>query len=138
MTRRSPPTLRPVYEIRIERWFSAAHALRIDGTLEPLHGHNWHVAVALAGEALDDDGLLCDFHTLEASLDEIIGPFHNRNLNDLPPFDRMNPSAEHVARHIADALIAQLESALAPDAWIESVSVSEAPRCVATYRPHRS
>ena len=127
----------PMFEIQVEAEFAAAHALAIAGVREPVHGHNWHIVVTLAGETLDADGLLCDFHTVEESLREIVLRYHNRNLNDTPPFDRVNPSAELVARHIAEALEARLGTALAPAAWIESVSTTEAPGCRATYRPRR-
>ena len=43
---------------------------------------------------------------LEAALDEIIRPFRNRNLNDLPPFDVINPTAERVAEYIGEAGLA--------------------------------
>lgn len=123
-----------VFEIQIQAEFSAAHAISIAGTREAVHGHNWQVVATLAGESLDADGLLCDFHTAGGVLDEIIGPFNNRDLNRVAPFDRENPSAENVARYIAEELQRRLGDALEPHARVRSVSVTEAPRCVATYR----
>lgn len=123
-----------MFEITVEGTFAAAHALVISGVREPVHGHNWHVTVTIAGRELDADGLLCDFHTVEDVLREVIGPFHNGNLNDTPPFDRMNPSAENVARHIGQAMHEGLDAALSPHAAIASVRVTEAPGCAATYR----
>ena len=126
----------PVFEITVHADFAAAHALTIGGARETIHGHNWHVTAVLAGDTLDDDGLLCDFHTVEATLRDIIKPYQNANLNDLPPFDTLNPSAEHVARHIATELAARLDDALAPyGTRVTAVSVTEAPGCKATYRP---
>jgi len=122
-----------MYEIRVEHEFAAAHALSISGAREPVHGHNWRVTLTITGAALDDDGLLADFHTIEHALGEICAPFHNANLNETPPFDRVNPSAGLVARHIADALAEQLDPALAPHARVTSVTITEAPRCRATY-----
>lgn len=127
-----------MYEITVQADFAAAHAIVIAGQREPIHGHNWHVTVTLAGHTLDSDGLLCDFHTVEHTLREIVGVFHNRNLNDTPPFDRVNPSAELVARHIADSLAERLGDDLQEMARIASVSVTEAPGCLATYRPEES
>lgn len=123
-----------MYEIAVHAEFCAAHALVIAGTREALHGHNWRVTARIEGQTLDADGLLCDFHTVEESLGEILGPFQNNTLNQVPPFDRTNPSAEHVARHIAEALAERLDESLAPHAAVASVSVTEAPGCVATYR----
>jgi len=88
------------------------------------------VSVTVAGEKLDDDGLLCDFHDLERAVDEVIAPLHNSSLNDTPPFDRLNPTAEHVARHIGEQLAGRTPSG----ARLSSVSVTEAPGCTATCR----
>lgn len=134
-----------MYELTVESTFAAAHAIRIgtgspDGpTLEPLHGHNWHVTATIAGSKLDADGLLCDFHTVEGALREITGRFHNRNLNDLPPFAPVtggrgvNPTAELVARQIATELREMVVAALEPAVRLVSVRVTEAPGCAATY-----
>lgn len=93
------------FEIRTARTFSAAHQLRLyDGTLEPLHGHNWRVEVTVAAAKLDSIGVVMDFHELERLIDQIIGPMHNTHLNQLAAFAEINPSAENVALHIAQAL----------------------------------
>jgi 6-pyruvoyltetrahydropterin/6-carboxytetrahydropterin synthase len=123
-----------VYQLEVERTFCAAHALVIGGEREPVHGHNWTVTVTVRGERLDDDGLLCDFHLVEVRLDRTLSALHNRNLNDVPPFDRLNPTAELVARHIADSLA----DALPEGVRLASCSVTEAPGCRATYVPDGS
>jgi 6-pyruvoyltetrahydropterin/6-carboxytetrahydropterin synthase len=122
-----------MFQISVHAEFCAAHALVIGGQRETLHGHNWRVTAVVAGETLDNDGLLCDFHTLEDTLKQIIEPFQNANLNETPEFGRLNPSAENVARHIAERLHEALDEALAPHAAVERVSVTEAPGCVATF-----
>ena len=87
-----------VYEISITAEFSAAHQLRLyDGSLEPLHGHNWRVVVTVAANRLDEIGVVMDFHELERRLQHVVGRFHNQNLNDVIPFVELNPSAEKVA-----------------------------------------
>lgn len=123
-----------MFELTIESEFCAAHALSIGGVREPVHGHNWHVTVTLAGQTLDSDGLLCDFHTVKDSLDEVIAPLNNADLNACAPFLKTNPSAEHVARHIARELSHRL-APLAPMARVSAVRVTEAPGCAATFRP---
>ena len=42
-----------------------------------------------------------DFHLLEKLVDAVVGPMHNRHLNDLAGFAEVNPSAEGVAMKIA-------------------------------------
>ena len=93
------------FEITTTREFSAAHQLALyDGSLEPLHGHNWRVKVSVGAEKLDAIGVVMDFHELERLVDAIIAPMHNRHLNDLPAFASLNPSAENVAWLIGQSL----------------------------------
>ena len=120
-----------MFELSITREFCAAHALTVRGVREPVHGHNWRVIVAIAGDILDDDGLLMDFHELERALDAIIAPFNNADLNATTPFDRLSPTAEHVAQHIGETVAAKLPASLR----LIRASVTEAPGCVATYHP---
>jgi len=123
----------PTYTITVTHEFCAAHTLTIAGTSEPLHGHNFVTKATIGGDSLDADGLLCDFHTVHAVLVEICNPYTNQNFNEIAPFDATNPSAELIAKHIADELAARLDDALAPSARVQSVSITEAPGCVATY-----
>jgi 6-pyruvoyltetrahydropterin/6-carboxytetrahydropterin synthase len=118
-----------MYRLRIQRVFSATHAIAMRGVLEQTHTHDWRIRVMVAGPVLDDDGLLCDFHVLEGLLDATISPFRDANLNDTPPFDRLNPTAEHVAMHMAMTMGPDLPSGLTE----LQVAVTEAPGCEATY-----
>jgi 6-pyruvoyltetrahydropterin/6-carboxytetrahydropterin synthase len=126
-----------MHQLTIQHVFSAAHAITIRGEREPIHGHDWHTTVVICAETLDEDGLVCDFHAVEEILRGVCGPFHNRSLNDTPPFDTLNPTAEHVARYVAEELAARLDEALpvvrAPLVRVERVSVTEAPGCAATF-----
>jgi 6-pyruvoyltetrahydropterin/6-carboxytetrahydropterin synthase len=120
-----------MYELSVERSFCAAHALLIGGEREPLHGHTWHVTLTVRGVGLDPDGLLLDFHDLEARLEEVIGRWHNANLNESEAFVSTNPTAENVARRIADSM----EAGLPRGVRVGSVHVTEAPGCRAAYFP---
>lgn len=122
-----------MHEVTVESEFCAAHALRIRGEREPTHGHNFRVRATVGALELDPDGLVCDFHALERSLGQIIGPLRDRDLNTTPPFDRINPSAERIAEHIARSL-ADASGALGARVRVLRVSVTEAPGCEATHR----
>ncbi len=120
-----------MFELALTREFRAAHAVTMAGDREASHEHDWGVSVVVAGRQLDGDGLLCDFHVIERRLEGVIGLLQGRDLNRTPPFDAINPTAEAVARHIADAM----EPTLPAGVTLSSVSVTEAPGCTATYRP---
>lgn len=120
-----------MFEISTTRFFSAAHALRLyDGSVEPVHGHNWRVKVTVAAPRLDAIGVVMDFHELERLVDAILAPLHNRHLNDVEPFTReLNPSAENVAMHVGQSL------SLGQSAGLVSVEVWETDTNSALYRP---
>jgi 6-pyruvoyltetrahydropterin/6-carboxytetrahydropterin synthase len=120
-----------MYELVVERDFHATHAVTVDGRREAAHDHIWHVSVVVAGPALDSEGLLCDFHVVERQLDRVLEPLRDRDLNQTPPFDHVNPTAEMIARHIAELIRPGLPAGVA----LAGVSVGEAPGCTATYRP---
>lgn len=118
------------FSITTTREFAAAHQLRLyDGSLESVHGHNWRVQVTISAEKLDAIGVVMDFHELERLLWEIVGPMHNRHLNELEPFRSLNPSAENVACHIARSLM------LPKGIELKSVEVWETAGNSAVYRP---
>lgn len=119
-----------MYEVSVEAIFSASHRVRLgDGTLEPLHGHDWRVTVIFAGPSLDETGILVDFEAASRKLDEVVRRLHHTDLNDNPLLRGANPSAEHVARSIFDAL--REDDALARR--LTRVTVTEAPGCSASY-----
>jgi 6-pyruvoyltetrahydropterin/6-carboxytetrahydropterin synthase len=118
------------FAISTTRHFSAAHQLRLyDGSLEPLHGHNWRVRITVFTPELDPIGVVMDFHELERLVDVIIGPWHNHHLNQMPAFASLNPSAENVAFHIGRSI------GLPATVALQSVEVWETDTNSAVYRP---
>lgn len=92
-----------MYEVTVEASFSSGHYLRnYHGKCENPHGHNYRALVTLAGEALDDAGLLLDFKELKQLLHPIVEHLDHQMINDLEPFTSLNPSAENLARYFFD------------------------------------
>ncbi len=114
-----------MFELTVEREFLATHAITIAGAPETPHEHRWRVAVVVGGDGLDADGLLCDFHEIERAIDAVIDPFRDGDLNKIQPFNRLNPTAENVAKHISELL------EIPAGVQLRSVSVTEAPGCTA-------
>lgn len=123
-----------MYEVYVDESFAAAHNLRnYRGKCENLHGHNYKVRVTLAGPQLDAAGLLYDFVHLKQVIQAVIKSLDHRYLNELKPFDVLNPSAENIAKHIFDESSKQLQAG-ANGARISSVTVWETDTSAATYR----
>jgi 6-pyruvoyltetrahydropterin/6-carboxytetrahydropterin synthase len=124
-----------MYEVFVDETFAAAHNLRnYKGKCENLHGHNYKVRVALAGAELDATGLLYDFVHLKQVIQNAIKSLDHRYLNELKPFDVLNPSAENVAKYIYDEVAKHLSTG-SNGAGLSSVTVWETDTSAATYRP---
>jgi len=123
-----------MFEVTIEQTFAAGHALRnYHGKCENVHGHNYRCQLTLAGEQLDGTGLLMDFVELKRVLLSVIDRLDHQWLNDYPPFDVLNPSAENIAKYIYDEVRQGIRTDA--DVRIESVKLWETDTSSATYRP---
>lgn len=122
------------FEISVRAHFDAAHFLPgYPGQCARLHGHRWEVEAAVSGEEPDASGILVDFMELRAWLREIVQPFDHRCLNEVPPFDRIPPTSENLARLIFRSLRERLD-AEGCGARLGWVGVSESPETRVVYR----
>ena len=100
-----------MFEVSVEQTFAAGHALRnYNGKCENVHGHNYRCQVQVEGQDLDQIGLLVDFVELKKVVHSVLDRMDHQWLNDWPPFDKLNPSAENMAKFIYD----EVASALSP------------------------
>ena len=123
-----------MFEISVEETFAAGHSLRnYHGKCEKLHGHNYKVQITLEGEKLNEAGLLMDFVELKRTLHATVERLDHEFLNDLPPFDVLNPSAENMAKYFYD----EVSKALPPQAGVRVTCVRlwETDTSIAAYRP---
>jgi 6-pyruvoyltetrahydropterin/6-carboxytetrahydropterin synthase len=122
-----------MFEISADYTFAAGHALRgYKGKCENVHGHNYRIEVTVAGEKLDSAGLLMDFVDLRRAIKAIAEPLDHRFLNDLRPFDTLNPSAENLAQYFCEQLQTRLGN---HGLRVAQVRVWETDTTSATYRP---
>ncbi len=86
------------YILKVHTEFAAAHQLRdYPGNCARMHGHNWKVEVEVTGNKLDNVGMVTDFKTMKRAAREVAERLDHFYLNDIPPFDRINPTAENIA-----------------------------------------
>ena len=122
------------FTVRVEARFEAAHFLReYRGISEPLHGHSYKVEADLAAKSggVDGDAIAVDFVSAKRKLEVLARTLDYGCINDVPPFDRINPSAEN----IAEWFHAELSSAVEDEsAVVVAVTVWEGPVNSVTYR----
>jgi 6-pyruvoyltetrahydropterin/6-carboxytetrahydropterin synthase len=123
-----------MFEVSVEQTFAAGHALRnYRGKCENVHGHNYRVEITIQGEQLDETGLLVDFLEVKRVMGGAIEYLDHRFINDLPPFDQINPSAENIAKYFYDRVSTGLKTGV--DVRIAEVRVWETDTSSAVYRP---
>ncbi len=121
-----------MYEVTVICDFSAAHSLRdYKGKCENLHGHNWKVEVSVESEGLNHLGMVIDFKILKEETKGLLEGLDHRYLNEIEPFDRVNPSSENIARFIFDRLSEKVNG---KGRRVKEVKVWESEDAYATYR----
>jgi 6-pyruvoyltetrahydropterin/6-carboxytetrahydropterin synthase len=122
------------YQVIVEDGFSSAHALRhYHGTTEPLHGHNFKVQLVVEGKRLQKKvKYVADFIAIQKVLRAIVMRLDHKNINEVPPFTKENPSSENLARYIGEEFCRQWHE---KGVSLESVTVWETPQTAARYLP---
>lgn len=121
-----------MFVVSVQAHYDSAHFLRnYKGKCERLHGHRYVVEVALATEQLDQAGLAFDFVDVKRHLRALADHLDHENINDLPPFDELEPSAENQARWFFEEMKRRLPEAMAEA--VLYVKVWETPTQFAQY-----
>ena len=124
-----------MFEIFVEETFAAGHALRgYRGKCENPHGHNYRLRITLQGAELDQTGLLYDFVHLKQVIHTVMEGVDHKFLNDQAPFDKLNPSAENIAKYFYDEVSRQM-AASQNGASIIRVDIWETDTTRASYMP---
>ncbi len=119
-----------MFKISVTTHFAAAHRLRgYEGPCENLHGHNWLVKATIATNTLDHLGMAYDFKHLKSLMKEIVERLDHQLINDVKPFDQLNPTSENIAQHIFESLADKLPSTIK----MIAVEVGESEHYVASY-----
>lgn len=121
-----------MYELTVRDHFDAAHTLRgYEGECGRLHGHTWDVEATVRGEELDELGIVYDFKVFKEDLRAALDAYDHTLLDEVPPFDSMNPTAENLAR----VIFRHLSERLVGDVSVVEVAVWESPVARVAYRP---
>lgn len=124
-----------MYELTVRDHFDAAHSLRgYPGECRRLHGHTWDVEVTVEGETLDEIGIVYDFKALKDDLRMVLDDYDHVFLDEVPPFDALNPTAENLARVICE----RIEGSVGTQVVVTEVAVWESPIAKLVYRPARA
>ncbi|PIQ85096.1 MAG: 6-carboxytetrahydropterin synthase QueD [Candidatus Omnitrophica bacterium CG11_big_fil_rev_8_21_14_0_20_45_26] len=120
------------YIIRVEARFEAAHNLReYYGKPEPLHGHSWKVEAKFRCDKLNHEDFGVDYVVVEKAIRDLAKRFDHVYINEVPPFDKMNPTSENIAKWFYQELD---KPEVRQEYVLEEVVVWEGPEAYVAYR----
>ncbi len=120
-----------MFVLKIVTDFASAHSLRgYPGDCSRLHGHNWQVEVSVESEVLDATGIAIDFREIKKQTKAVVKRLDHQYLNEIPPFDVLNPTAENIAKYFYDEVAKLINT---PDVHICEVIIWETPRASVSY-----
>ena len=123
-----------MYEVTVEDTFSSGHFLRnYKGKCEKPHGHNYRVRVTLEGAELDHAGLLLDFKDLKYAIKDVVARLDHQMINEVAPFNEVNPSAENLAKYFYEETGVRLKQATNGRVRVKQVTMFETDVTNATY-----
>ncbi len=120
-----------MFVLKIVTDFASAHSLRdYPGDCARLHGHNWQVEMLVAAKELDKSGMAIDFRDIKKNTKAVIKRLDHQYLNDIAPFDKLNPTAENIAKYFFEE-VGQLINT--KDVRVKEVTIWETLRASVTY-----
>jgi len=119
------------FVVKISAHFCAAHVIpNHPGQCKNLHGHNFKMDVEVRASQLDELGMAMDFQTVKEAATKLCEQWDHCYLNEVPPFDKLIPTAENIAYCAYQALKPLMHSS---STTLHAVTIWESDRCGVTY-----
>ena len=129
-----------LYTIRTKVEFESAHSIReyvsdteneckyID---EDINGNTWVVEEFASSHHVEKrTGFAFDFLVLKQKVNELAHKFDHKFINEIEPFDKINPSTENLAKYFYN----EIKTIIPVNSWLDSVRIYEGPNNYAEYR----
>lgn len=126
----------PRYTLKVVSDFAAAHTLRnYPGACSRMHGHNWKLEVEVTATRLDEAGMGIDFKIIRRAAREVADRLDHHYLNEIAPFDEVNPTAENIAGYFYQELSKRLNSG---SLKVSAITLWETERACVRYSEEQS
>lgn len=120
-----------MFVLKIVTDFASAHSLRdYPGDCSRLHGHNWQVEMMIAARKLNSNGIAIDFRDIKKQTKIVVKRLDHQYLNEIAPFDKLNPTAENLAKYFFDEVSQLINTS---DVKVKEVTIWETQRASVTY-----
>lgn len=106
-------------EYRFKFYLNAVHKIIINQTSGKSHPHTWEIVIDASY-----DNTFVMFSIIEKDIENFLAQYQDQNLNDIPPFDKLNPTLENITMYLKD----KIYKLLLAHGWIlNKIEVSESP-----------
>lgn len=107
-------------QYKFKFYLNASHAISIQGKLGQNHPHTWEITLNTLKLL---DGFI-RFNELEKRIEEFFETYQDKLLNEIDPFDVVNPTLENCCEYFKT----QLQSILNEEGWVLlMIEMSETP-----------
>ncbi|VXC20362.1 PTPS-like type 4 [Arthrobacter sp. 9V] len=100
-----------MFSLTVRRHFMIAHSLPREafGPAQGLHGATFVAEVTFRRPNVNDDAIVLDIGAAGGILEEVLADLNYKNLDEHPAFKGKLSTTEVLAKHIADAMAAQIQ-----------------------------
>ena len=100
-----------MFSLTVRRHFMIAHSLPREafGPAQGLHGATFVAEVTFRRPNVNDDAIVLDIGAAGGILEEVLADLNYKNLDEHPAFKGKLSTTEALAKHIADAMAAQIQ-----------------------------
>jgi 6-pyruvoyltetrahydropterin/6-carboxytetrahydropterin synthase len=112
------------YELAMDSFFGASHAIRPSGER---HTHSFRVQAVFVTDSVDENGMICGFREVSDLVDAEAKRYVNRFINEIKPFDIVQPTGENLATIIYRNLLTALAESMPGGPELVSVTLWENP-----------
>ena len=105
---------------KLKFYLNASHFIVTSNTKGETHSHCFELILNVIPMRSDE----IRFYLLEKYVDDILKPYQNKVINEVPPFNRINPTVENLCRAFSDMIKAKIAE---HNALVVSVQLSETP-----------
>ena len=107
-------------QYKFKFYLNASHAIYIDGSMGERHPHTWEITIHVLKEKQE----FIQFSNLEKKIENWMNNYQDKFLNEVPPFDMINPTMENCCDYFKDNLKEILQS----EGWtLLNIEMSETP-----------
>jgi len=87
-------------QYKFKFYLNARHAIYLDGVLGETHTHSWEFVLYIVKARKE----FSQFSQIEKAIEDYFDQYQDKNINEIQPFNVINPTLENVADYFKDAL----------------------------------